>query len=83
MTQEVESNYAFNKNLIGKKCTEIPPDVVVLFEAKAGWNQFGGPEILTTENHKGKGCTILFNNLHAEFVKTEQLGDLNWGDEKE
>jgi hypothetical protein len=40
------------------------------------------PEILTTENHKGKGCTILFNNLHAEFVKTEELGELNWGNGK-
>jgi len=55
-----------------------PSDVVLLFETKGGWNQFGGPEILTTENHKGKGCNILFNNGRVEFVKPERLGELKW-----
>jgi len=105
-----ESSYAFNKNLIDKKSTEVPPDVVVLFETNFGknpagrqallaerdwhkfldypdseekvyklrWNQFGGPEILTTENHEGKGCNILFNDSRVEFVKTERLGELKW-----
>ena len=72
-------NYAINP----KAEPNSPSDIVWLFESQPGWNQHGGPEILTTENHKGKGCTILFNNLHAEFVKTEQLGDLNWGNGKE
>ncbi len=113
--KEGESSFAFNKNLIGKKPTEVPPDVVLLFETNFGknplgrqallaerdwhefleypdsgkkvyklrWNQFGGPEILTTENHKGKGCNILFNDLHVEFVKTERLGELEWEVEEE
>ncbi|MBA7650479.1 hypothetical protein ES703_58285 [subsurface metagenome] len=55
-----------------------PPDVVLLFEAKEGWNQFGGPEILTTENHKGKGCNVSFNNGRVEFVKPERIGELKW-----
>jgi hypothetical protein len=55
-----------------------PPDTVLLFEAKGGWNQFGGPEILTTENHKGEGCCILFIDTHVYFVKTEELGNLKW-----
>ena len=53
-------------------------DVVLLFETKAGWNQFGGPELLTTENHRGEGCTVLFNDGHVEFVKAERLGQLKW-----
>ena len=105
-----ESSYAMNKNVVGKRVSEIPEDVVVLFETNLGknplgrqallaerdwhkffdypdsgkkvyklrWNQFGGPEILTTENHKGKGCNILFNDLHVEFVKKERLGELKW-----
>ena len=115
-----ESSYAFNKNLIGKKPAEVPPDVVVLFETNFGknpagreeklgsryfyqlvdlsydytrrikkysksrkvyklrWNQFGGPEILTTENHNGRGCFILFNDGRVEFVKPERLGELRW-----
>lgn len=55
-----------------------PPDMVLLFETKGGWNQYGGPEILTTENHQGKGCNILFNDCHVEFIKTEQLDKLMW-----
>lgn len=55
-----------------------PSDIVLLFETKGGWNQFGGPEILTFENHKGRGCNILFNNGRVEFVKPERLGELKW-----
>jgi prepilin-type processing-associated H-X9-DG protein len=49
----------------------------LLFETKGG-NQFGGPELLSFGNHKGKGCNILFNDGHVEFVKKEQLGQLKW-----
>lgn len=54
------------------------PHHVVLFETKPGWNQVGGPELLTTDNHNGKGCNVLFNDLHVEFVKTEDLANLQW-----
>jgi prepilin-type processing-associated H-X9-DG protein len=55
-----------------------PGDVVLLFETKGGWNQHGGPEILTTENHGGRGCNILFNDGSVRFVKTKELGKLRW-----
>ena len=42
------------------------------------WNQVGGPEILTTENHKGKGCNVLFADGFVRFVKTKNLGKLKW-----
>lgn len=29
-----------------------PNDVVLLFETKGGWNKFGGPELITLDNHK-------------------------------
>ncbi|MBA7674669.1 hypothetical protein ES703_82890 [subsurface metagenome] len=67
-------HYAINPNCKPNS----PADMVLLFETKGGWNQFGGPEILTTENHKGKGCNILFNNGRVEFVKPERLGELKW-----
>jgi len=119
-----ESSYALNKNIAGKNSSEIPEDMVILFETNFGkdplgrngtlgdrdwykslsslsdrsdlkkhkhsekvyklrWNQFGGSGLLTTENHKGKGCNVLFNDMHAEFVKTERLGELKWEVEKE
>jgi len=70
-------NYAMNKNIeeFGK---DAPSDMVLLFETSPGWNQAGGPEILTTENHQDDGCNILFADGHVEFVKTENLDDLKW-----
>ena len=70
-------NYAMNKN-IEELGPDAPPDMVLLFETYPGWNQSGGPEILTTENHNGDGCNILFNDSHAQFVKTEDINDLKW-----
>jgi len=70
-------NYAMNKN-VEKLGLRSPRDMVLLFETHPGWNQSGGPEILTTDNHRGKGCNVLFVNLKAEFVKTEDLDDLKW-----
>jgi hypothetical protein len=67
-------HYAMNPNCEPNS----PPDMVLLFETKGGWNQFGGPEILTFENHRGKGCNILFNDGRIEFVKPEELGKLKW-----
>jgi hypothetical protein len=67
-------HYAMNPNA---ELTSSP-DMVLLFETKGGWNQFGGPEILTFENHRRKGCNISFNDYNTEFVKPEQLEKLLW-----
>ena len=53
-------------------------NVVLLFESRPGWNQFGGPELLTTENHEGQGCNVSFVDGTVKFVRTEELGDLRW-----
>mgnify|MGYP000914784347 CR=1 FL=1 len=55
-------------------------DVVLLFESRPGWNQSGGPALLTTENHRREGCNVLFADLHVEFVKTGYLATLRWKD---
>jgi len=68
-------HYAMNPNCEPNS----PGDVVLLFESKPGWNQVGGPELLNTENHFGKGCNILFNDMQVEFVTSEKLGNLKWG----
>lgn len=74
---EEPCNYAMNKN-IEKLGVDAPPDMVLLFETSPGWNQSGGPEILSTESHQGEGCNVLFNDGHVRFVKTEDLNDLKW-----
>ena len=76
--REGRCNYAINPNV----SPISHPRLVLLFETKGGWNQFGGPGLLTFENHGGKGCNILFNDLHVEFVRTERLGQLKWGVEE-
>ena len=37
---------------------------------------------MTTDNHKGKGCNVLFNDRRVEFVKAERIGELKWDTEK-
>jgi hypothetical protein len=67
-------SYAINPNV----SPHSNPRFVLLFETKSGWNQFGGPGLVTFENHEGKGCNILFNDQHVKFVKPEHLADLKW-----
>jgi prepilin-type processing-associated H-X9-DG protein len=55
-----------------------PNNVLLAFETKSGWNQHGGPELLTFENHQGKGVHVLFNDGHVEFIKPEDIGKLKW-----
>jgi prepilin-type processing-associated H-X9-DG protein len=69
------SDYAMNPNAL---TTSGSPRLVVLFETAPGWNQHGGPEILTTDHHDGKGCNVLFLDGHVEFVRTEDLPNLRW-----
>jgi prepilin-type processing-associated H-X9-DG protein len=56
----------------------VLPKMVLLFETQAGWNRSGEYELLTTENHEGRGCNILFNDGRVIFIPTERLGDLSW-----
>ena len=70
-------NYAMNKN-IEKLGEDIPPDIVLLFESPPGWNQSGGPELLTTENHQGDGCNIFFGDGHVSLIKSKDTIYLKW-----
>jgi hypothetical protein len=71
------SSYAMNIN-IESLGDDAPEDMVLLFETKGGWNQCGGAEIMSTNNHKEDGCNILFNDGNVEFIKTEDLKNLRW-----
>ena len=75
----VRCTYAINPN-----CElNSPTKMVLLFETNGGWNQYGGPELLTTENHKDKGCNVLLNFGNVEFVKPTEFEKLNWGNDQE
>ncbi|MBN1508162.1 MAG: DUF4190 domain-containing protein [Sedimentisphaerales bacterium] len=74
---EGRCHYAMNKALEGLGI-DAPPDMVLLFETTPGWNQTGGAEILTVDNHQGDGCNVLFVDGHVAFVKPEGLPNLRW-----
>jgi hypothetical protein len=73
-----QCNYAMNKN-VEKLGINAPPSMVILFESSPGWNQAGGPEILSTDNHQGEGCNVIYVDGYVEFIKTEYLNNLKWG----
>lgn len=71
-------SYAMNPNA----GSDSPPDLVVLFESKPGWNQHGGPELLDPSHHWPRGCNVVFNDMHVEFVHEKDLSKLRWTKEQ-
>ncbi|MBN1361583.1 MAG: hypothetical protein JW993_13375 [Sedimentisphaerales bacterium] len=69
------SDYAMNPD-----CgPNSPGDTVLLFETRAGWNQHGGPELFTFDNHDPKGGCVLLNDGTVKFIRTkEELAQLRW-----
>jgi hypothetical protein len=58
---------------------DSPGDVVLLFETKMGWNQHGGLELFTFDNHDPKGGCVLLNDGTVKFIRTEEeLHALRW-----
>ena len=73
--QEGRCHYAINRNCEPNS----PPETVLLFETKAGWNQHGGPELFTFDNHDPKGGCALLNDGTVKFIRTkEELHALRW-----
>lgn len=76
-----QSSYALNKNIVGMKLEDIPRDVVLLFETQPGWNQVGGPELFTTENHQvtwGKYGDVICIRGRAKNLPEEEIYKLRW-----
>ncbi|UCC97101.1 MAG: hypothetical protein JSW66_14795 [Phycisphaerales bacterium] len=72
---EGKNHYAMNPNCEPNS----PADMVLLFETKAGWNQHGGPELFTFDNHDPKGGCVLLNDGTVKFIRTkEELQQLRW-----
>ena len=56
-----------------------PSETVLLFETKASWNQHGGPELFTFDNHNPRGGCVLLNDGTVKFIRTkEELQQLRW-----
>lgn len=56
-----------------------PADRVLLFETKDGWNQHGGPELFSFDDHDPRGGLVLLNDGTTRFIRTkEELKQLRW-----
>lgn len=64
------SNYAINPNATPTS----PENMILLFETKGGWNQAGGADLLTLDNHDGAGCNVMFVNGYVGFVEARWVG---------
>jgi hypothetical protein len=72
-------NYAMNPNCEPNS----PPETVLFFETKAGWNQHGGRELFTFDNHDPKGGCVLLNDGTVKFIRTKkELSQLRWGENR-
>ncbi len=47
-------------------------------QSEGGWNQKGGPELLTFDNHKGKNAFVLFNDGWIKLINSEEAAQLKW-----
>jgi len=69
------SDYAMNAHCRA----DSPKDMVFLFESRSGWNQHGGPELFTFDNHDPRGGLVLLNDGTVKFIRTEEeLKQLRW-----
>lgn len=67
-------HYAMNPNCEPNS----PPDMVLLFETKGGWNQHGSPEILTLGHHEKKYAVVLYNGGDIKVISSEGISKLKW-----
>jgi hypothetical protein len=71
-----QCSYALNKNLIGRKLSEVSADTVLLFETKGGWNQYGDANDIQLA-HVDK-TDVLFAGGKIRFIKEEDVPRLRW-----
>jgi len=75
-------NYAMNEN-VEKLQGNYPADIVLLFDSVPGWNQSGGPDLLSPQNHEDDGlCVVLFTGGRVSYVKWQELAELKWQDKQ-
>jgi prepilin-type processing-associated H-X9-DG protein len=76
-------SYAMNAN-IPDGASDLPPDLVLLFESAPGWNRTGGPADVVTDRH-GKhrpGANIAFADGRVELISAKNIPALRWTVEK-
>ncbi len=76
-----QSSYALNKHVAGQKLSDLPRDTVLLFETAAGWNQVGGAELVTTDNHSlitGGHCNVILARGGTPNLPSNRIHEFRW-----
>lgn len=77
--ESMGNDFVLNSSLLDIKLSQIPDNVVVIFESDVPrGNVIGGPNDISTWWHYGKGCLIVFGDGRVEFVRKEKFKDLRW-----
>jgi hypothetical protein len=73
-------DFALNENLLNKKLSQIPDNVVVIFESDIprDVDKIGGLDDISTGWHITQGSLIVFGDGRVEFVKTKDFNNLLW-----
>jgi len=73
-------DYAFNEKLSGLNEDKVSPETVMIFEADAGWNANGGPELLVRRPRHVRETQVVvgFADGSVRAVPRSQLGTLRW-----
>jgi hypothetical protein len=74
------SRCVLNSYLVDKKSSQIPDDVIVIFESTVPRDKgyIGGPNDISTWWHYGKGSLMVFGDGRVEFVRAEDFNNLRW-----
>ena len=71
-------DYGFNAKLDGLDESKIDPQTVELFEADAGWNASGGPELMIGKPRHARMFVVAFADGSVQQLRESQLATLRW-----
>jgi len=77
LSEQGSCTYALNRNIINSNYSSIPSNIILLFEAKPGWNQVGTAELWSNTTHYNYN-TIGFSDGRVECVYKKSLDTLRW-----
>jgi prepilin-type processing-associated H-X9-DG protein len=71
-------DYAFNAKLDGLEEGKVNPRTVMIFEADAGWNANGGPELMIGKPRHARMFVVAFADGSVQQLRESQLNTLRW-----
>ena len=71
-------DYAFNVKLDGLEEGKVNPSTVMIFEADAGWDANGGPELMIGKLRHARMFVVAFADGSVQQLRESQLNTLRW-----